>query len=127
MASINELLDAVRDVTKTRNDSELARRLGITPNAVNNYRHGRAAPNAVVCAKIAEITGIRLAKVLGIVGETRAISQAEKAVWRQLASAAIVVLAMLPALAQAHHTANMNSGLYMHYAKFNISRSRGIA
>lgn len=117
MLSIPELLDKTKEAYGVTSDNQLSLRLKVTRTSVSTWRNGRGQPDAVSCAKIAEITGIPLARVLGIVGEARAISQAEKAVWRQLASAAIVVLAMLPALANAHHTAGLNSGLYMHYAK----------
>lgn len=70
------------------------------------------------CAKIAEITGIPLARVLGIVGEARAISREEKAVWRRLASAAAVLLMLLPALpSEASIRAELTDNSYMHYAK----------
>lgn len=65
---------------------------------MSNWTSGRAHPDAVSCAKMAEITGIPLARVLGIVGETRAVSREEKAVWRRLAGAAATVVLALSAL-----------------------------
>ena len=101
MQTINEVLDKAAEKCRATNDSQLARTLKITPNAVNNYRRGVSAPNAVICEKLAEITGIPLARVLGIVGEARAISREEKAVWRRLASAAVLVISTLPLWAHA--------------------------
>ncbi|WP_425520122.1 DUF3693 domain-containing protein [Xanthomonas cannabis] len=74
-----------------KNDTELAKALGIKPAAVSNYRRGVSLPNAVVCATLAGLTGEPLAKVLGVVGEARAISSDEKAVWRRLAATAMTL------------------------------------
>lgn len=86
--TIDDLLDRAKEATKSRNDSELAKHLGIKPAAVSNYRREVSLPNAVVCATLAGLTGEPLARVLGIVGEARAISSDEKAVWRRLATSA---------------------------------------
>lgn len=91
MSTIDELLDAAKAATKSGNDTELAKALGIRPAAVSNYRRGVSLPNAVVCATLAGLTGTPLAKVLGVVGEARAISSDEKAVWRRLAANAMAV------------------------------------
>jgi transcriptional regulator with XRE-family HTH domain len=105
MSTIDALLDAAKAATKSSNDSELAKALGIKPAAVSNYRRGVSLPNAVVCATLAGLTGTPLARVLGIVGEARAISSDEKAVWRKLAATAMALcLAVgfaLPQKAQA--------------------------
>lgn len=45
----------------------------------------------MVCATIAGLSGAPLARVLGIVGEVRAISRGGKAVWRKLAASALAV------------------------------------
>ncbi|MBX3711472.1 MAG: helix-turn-helix domain-containing protein [Lysobacter sp.] len=92
--TIAELLDAVKKECGVPSDYALAKRLGVSKQSVSNWRTGTNAPDAVACAKMAEITGFPLARVLGIVGEARAISSAEKAVWRRLASAAAVVLSV---------------------------------
>lgn len=91
MSTIDELLDAAKIAVKANNDTELAKALGIRPAAVSNYRRGVSLPNAVVCATLAGLTGRPLARVLGIVGEERAVSSDEKAVWRRLAATAMVV------------------------------------
>lgn len=92
MRSVDDLLDRAKDATSSKNDSELAKHLGIRPAAVSNYRRGVSLPNAVVCATLAGLTGEPLARVLGIVGEARAISTDEKAVWRKLAATAMALL-----------------------------------
>ncbi|WP_425522720.1 DUF3693 domain-containing protein [Xanthomonas phaseoli] len=91
--------------TGAKNDSELASHLGIKPAAVSNYRRGVSLPNAVVCATLAGLTGEPLAKVLGVIGEARAIGSDEKAVWRRLAAGAMALVlcigAALPGRAEA--------------------------
>ncbi|XQA67113.1 DUF3693 domain-containing protein [Xanthomonas sacchari] len=105
MSTVDGLLDAAKKAVNASNDTELAKALGIRPAAVSNYRRGVSLPNAVVCATLAGLTGEPLAKVLGIVGEARAISSDEKAVWRKLAATAMGVLlfvgAALPHTAKA--------------------------
>lgn len=119
MDAIGELLDKAKSSCSAKTDAELAKRLGITRQSLSAWRQGRAAPDIMPCAKIAEITGIPLARVLGIVGEARAISREEKAVWRRLASAAIVVLSLLPMVpVSATVRPALTDSSYMHYAKY---------
>ncbi|WP_372165789.1 DUF3693 domain-containing protein [Xanthomonas euvesicatoria] len=92
MSTIDALLDAAMKAVHAKNDTELAKALGIKPAAVSNYRRGVSLPNAVVCATLAGLTGEPLAKVLGVVGEARAISSDEKAVWRRLAATAMTLV-----------------------------------
>ncbi|WP_430541829.1 DUF3693 domain-containing protein [Xanthomonas fragariae] len=91
MSTIDALLDAAMKAVHAKNDTELAKALGIKPAAVSNYRRGVSLPNAVVCATLAGLTGEPLAKVIGVVGEARAISSDEKAVWRRLAATAMTI------------------------------------
>src|SRR5690554_5292446 len=99
---INALLDACKRASGATSDSQLAGKLGIGRSAVSNYRAHRALPDAVVCATIAGITGMPLAQVLGVVGEARAISREEKAVWRRLAATASLIACLLVLPYQAH-------------------------
>lgn len=88
---IPALLDAAKKAQGFETDMALAKALGISRSAVSAWRNGQKAPDPVQSAALAGYTGIPLAKVLGIVGEARAISAKEKAVWRKLASTAAVV------------------------------------
>lgn len=93
---IGEILDEAKKVTGAASDSELSKKLGLTRNAVSNYRTGVSLPKAAVCEKIAKITGKSPLSVIAAVEELRAISSEDKAVWRRLAAAAFVLLAALP-------------------------------
>lgn len=116
MQDINSLLDACKVAAGVSSDNQLAAALGVGRSAISNYRHARALPDPVVCATIAGLSGIPLARVLGVVGEARAISREEKAVWRKLAATAMALcLAVgfaLPHKAQAAITGFDKSTVY---------------
>lgn len=90
--NVNSLLDECKQASGVATDSELAKRLGISKQAMSSYRKGVRLPDPVVAATIAGLSGVPLAKVLGIIGEARAVSREEKAVWRKLAATAAVTL-----------------------------------
>lgn len=95
MTEVNKLLDKAKEVCRLTSDASLSRHLNLSRSAVANWRSGVSHPDAIACAKLAEITGFPLARVIGMVGEARAISREEKAVWRKLSSAAALVLVAL--------------------------------
>lgn len=106
VATIDQLLDAAKKATGAESDKELAGKLGIKPTAVSNYRRGVSLPDPVVCATLAGLTGEPLARVLGIVGEARAISAEEKKVWRRLAAtASLLAIMAFPALSERANAA----------------------
>jgi transcriptional regulator with XRE-family HTH domain len=114
---VNKLLDTCKDVCKATTEVELASRIGVSKQALSGYRHGTRSPDPVVCATIAGLTGIPLARVLGIVGEARAISREEKAVWRKLALSACAALCAVgigynPTVARAE-TGASTPGMYI--------------
>ncbi|WP_203323050.1 DUF3693 domain-containing protein [Pseudoxanthomonas beigongshangi] len=119
--NFEDILDRAKQASGATSDSDLSRKLGVSRQAVSNWRHGTKYPDTVTCATIAGITGIPLAQVIGIVGEARAISREEKAVWRKLAAsvgvALIAVLATLPSVAHAAtpalHAASSHAGELM--------------
>jgi transcriptional regulator with XRE-family HTH domain len=113
---VNFLLDKCKEVCGVRTEVELAGRLGVSKQALSGYRHGSRSPDPVVCATIAGLSGIPLARVLGIVGEARAISREEKAVWRKLATTAMALVIgvglALPQHAQATDGASNTPTVY---------------
>ncbi|MDV3463300.1 DUF3693 domain-containing protein [Stenotrophomonas sp. C960] len=113
---VNSLLDQAKEACGVSYDKDLAPRLGVRPSAISNYRKGVSHPDAVVCATLAGLTGVPLARVLGVIGEARAISREEKAVWRKLAATAMALcLAVgfaLPHKAQAAVTGFDKSTVY---------------
>lgn len=99
MSNVALLLDKAKKTLNANSDAELARHLGVTRASVSNWRTGRNLPDVVQCATLAGLTGEPLAKVLGIVGEARAISREEKAVWHRLATSAAALAVLLGATA----------------------------
>ncbi|MFG6108703.1 DUF3693 domain-containing protein [Stenotrophomonas nematodicola] len=89
--NFEEILNRAIEASGASSDSDLSRKLGVSRQAVSNWRGGKKFPDTVTYATIAGITGIPLAQVLGVVGESRAISREEKAVWRRLAATAMVL------------------------------------
>lgn len=123
---VNSLLDQAKEACGVSYDKDLAPRLGVRPSAISNYRKGVSHPDAVVCATLAGLTGVPLARVLGVIGEARAISREEKAVWRKLAATAMALcLAVgfaLPYKAQAAMPTGFDVATSIHYAKYCIGR-----
>lgn len=111
MTAVNKLLDKAKEMRSLPSDNALAKALGVTRGSVSNWRHGKNWPDAIACARLADMTGEPLARVLGMVGEERAISREEKAVWHRLAvAAALAVVAALPITSQAAVSAGKFAG-----------------
>lgn len=93
--NVNSLLDKAKISCSASTDAELAKALGVSKQALSGWRNGVRMPDTVTCATLAGLTGEPLAKVLGIVGEARAISREEKTVWRKLAASAVALFMVL--------------------------------
>ena len=89
---IEEIIDRAKIAANIESDMQLSKHLGLSKSAVANWRAGTSYPNTVSCERLAGLTGIPLVKVIGIVGEARAISREEKAVWRKLAAIAALLI-----------------------------------
>lgn len=101
MQTVQDVIEAAKAALGVESDNAFAQKLGVTRGAVSNWKRGVSLPDTVTCATLAGLTGLPLAKVLGIVGEARAISREEKAVWRKLAAtAALLAVVVFPALSE---------------------------
>ena len=89
---IAEIIDLAKATAGMESDSAFSKYLGLSRTAVGNWRSGVSLPDTVSCERLAGLTGLPLAKVLGLVGEARAHSREEKAVWRKLAATAAMAL-----------------------------------
>ena len=126
MSNVALLLDKAKKTLNANTDADLARALGVTRASVSNWRSGRNFPDTVQCATIAGLTGEPLAKVLGIVGEARAINKDEKAVWKRLAGSVAAILLTISSLYAPQATAqdsadqeiDATTPINRHYANF---------
>jgi|GEM_PF-1690184 len=91
MQTVTDLIDTARKALNVNSDAEFARQLGVSRGTIANWKSGYSLPDTVMCATLAGLTGVPLARVLGIVGEARAVSREEKAVWRKLAATAMAL------------------------------------
>lgn len=73
MDELKALLDNLKESRSLNSDAALARLLDVKPQTMSNWRKGHNLPDTVACARIAEAAGMPLARVLGIVGEARAM------------------------------------------------------
>lgn len=94
---IAEIIERAKKGAGIDSDMQLSKHLGLSKSAVANWRAGTSYPNTVSCERLAGLTGIPLARVLGIVGEARAISREEKQVWRKLAASAAAAFLLVGA------------------------------
>lgn len=117
---IPALLDAAKEAQGFKTDMALAKALNISRSAVSAWRNGIKTPDTVQCAALAGYTGLPLARVLGIVGEARAISREEKAVWRHLATTAGLLFVLMMPWAQQAKGADISGGYEPSIPKLHI-------
>lgn len=123
MDRLNEILDKSKNTAKASSDAALARSLGVSRASVSNWRHGRNFPDTVQCARLAELSGEPLQKVLGIVGEARALSAEEKRVWRRLAEVAAFAGVMLAGAVMPYPVSAATGGISEQAEPICIMRS----
>ena len=92
MSDSIKLLDAYCEACNHASDSAAARALKVQPSAVNNWRHGRAKPNAEAVERMCNAIGEPLRKWLPLIEAERARTPADKRVWLRLAQAAAAVI-----------------------------------
>jgi transcriptional regulator with XRE-family HTH domain len=99
--NIADLIDQAKKAAGVESDSAFSKYLGLSRTAVGNWRSGVSLPDTVSCERLAGLTGQPLAKVIGMVGEARAHTREEKAVWRKLAATtALLAVIVFPALSE---------------------------
>lgn len=67
-----KIADARRDAGLTQND--LARRVGVTAQAVSKWEQGRSCPDIAILDEIADALGISLFELLGMDGRVKSSS-----------------------------------------------------
>lgn len=122
MSSSITLLDKYVKAGGHASDSAAARALKVQPSAVNNWRHGRAHPDAESVSRMCEATGESVAHWLPLIEADRARTPEAKKVWLRLAQmAAAITLAVGIAPSHAEPIRTLASASAnatdIHYAK----------
>lgn len=84
------VLAAYKERTGITSDYAAAKRLGVTPSTIANWRNGRSHAQADLAAKMAEASGLDVLGVLASIEADRATSEAVRRVWRQFGKAAFL-------------------------------------
>lgn len=124
-----ELIDVLNDAKAiTKSDGNTARKLGVSDQAISNWRTGRNTPNNTQCARLAEITGHDLGTVIALAERRRAKTADDVAMWERItrkltatagtALGALLVAGMIAAPNEAHAAfdkTSVNSAGNTHY------------
>lgn len=123
MAIVAALLDKARATRSIPSDMALGERLGVSRQAVSNWRHGEKFPDEETIAQLAILAGDDPAQWLVAIKAVRTEGAAGKA-WAALAkrlgaAAAVLLVVALPygASAKAPDPAAFSDGSSVHYAK----------
>lgn len=108
MTALNTLLDAARLAKGIASDNALGEALGISGQAVNNWRHGRTAIASKHLDALVEMAGPSSAEIALRVIAEQAAGRKARAAWESLldrlkaaAIAGVVAVALLPQMAHA--------------------------
>ncbi len=86
MKKISMYLDELVDSGTVKNDSDTARRIGVTRAAVSDWRTGRRAPDDDQAVKLAELLGKDPGELLAECGAARAKTPATRQAWERIAA-----------------------------------------
>lgn len=105
MKPISRYLDDVIDRGLSKNDSETARKIGVTRAAVSDWRVGRRAPDDDQAVRLAELLGIEAGEVLAECGAARAKTPETRRAWERIAArmaaSSITVCVLIIAIGQS--------------------------
>lgn len=100
-----EFLDAIRARYGFTSDYKVAKLLGVPPQYVSRWRHGRGGMGDDVAARVAQLLELDVGYVLARLYEERATTEAARSVWRELAGrlgpvtvAVLLALVLVPLL-----------------------------
>lgn len=80
-----DLIDAVKEAKGIPSDYALAKRLGVKPQTISNYRHGRSQMSDETAVAMAAMIGRAPAPILAQLAAERAKSPEVAKVWREAA------------------------------------------
>lgn len=82
MDNTNELLDAAKRATGLESDRQLAKAIGVSPQALNSWRKGDSHPDSFAVVQIAKILNRSPLEILGIVEAGKAKTEERKEYWQ---------------------------------------------
>lgn len=85
MHTTGQLLDRAKRAQAIQSDYKLAKALGVTANAVTNWRQGRAHPDDATAVRLADMMNRDAGSVMAELHFERAKIPAVKAAWKALA------------------------------------------
>jgi hypothetical protein len=94
MKTTGEYLDAVKAKLDLPSDYATAKALSVTPSTVSRYRLLKAAPDDLVCARIAEILGVEPMEVIAAVHFERSTEPKARALWESIWGKAVGAIAL---------------------------------
>lgn len=113
MKPIRMYLDEAKARGLARNDSDIARQLGVTPQAVSKWKKGDDAPAEDTAARLSELLG--KPEVMAECAAARAKTPEGRKAWERLAriaAAAVIVAAITPHNAHAMSISIAHTGPY---------------
>ena len=102
MKPISRYLDDALDKGLSKNDSDTARKIGVTRASISDWRNGRTTPNDDQAVKLAELLGRDAGEILAECGAARAKTPETRRAWERIAArmaaSSITVCAMIIAI-----------------------------
>lgn len=81
MRNVPKLLDRARDLCSPPTDYQLAKKLGVSPQRVSNWRRQDSAPDNEAAWKLAHMLGMTLGDVIAYIEEDKAKTPEKRAWW----------------------------------------------
>ena len=82
-----DLVDEVKRYASIGSDYALAKRLGVLPQTISHYRHGRTQMSDEIAVKLSAMIGRAPAPILASLAAERAKNSDVAKIWREVAKA----------------------------------------
>ena len=114
MKTIPKILDHVKEKAGIKNDYNLSLKMGLTPEAIRQFRNNKSIPSDDTCIKLAKLSGENAEKIILIAHATRAESKEATKIWNGILKKAIGIgIIILLLTYTTPSTANAEDTLYL--------------
>lgn len=86
MENTNDVLNAAKAATGLDSDSKLAKKIGVSPQALNQWRQGTSHPDSYAVVQLAKLLNRSPLEILGIVEAGKAKTEERKEYWQDFLS-----------------------------------------